>query len=189
VSVLKTLEKSKDYCSTVLGRSRAVYLRLRGAKIARKAFVGPRCYISRPWNFFAGRRLKIESDTTVKIVSEAARCVFGDYVFIGKGAVFDVLEEITIGSHVLIAPGAVLVDHDHQISADKRIDEQPCESAAIVIGDDVWIGANTVILRGVRIGAGAVIAAGAVVNEDVESMSIVGGVPAKLLGYRQHTDE
>ena len=54
-----------------------------------------------------------------------------------------------------------------------------------VIGNDVWIGANCVITAGVRIGTGAVIAAGAVVTKDVEPNSIVGGVPAKIIRYRK----
>jgi acetyltransferase-like isoleucine patch superfamily enzyme len=53
-----------------------------------------------------------------------------------------------------------------------------------VIGNDVWIGANAVILRGVTIGDGAVVAAGAVVNKDVPAYAIVGGVPAKVIKYR-----
>ena len=54
----------------------------------------------------------------------------------------------------------------------------------VVIGNDVWIGANAIILPGVKIGDGAIIAAGAVVSKDVEEYSIVGGVPAKLIRYR-----
>jgi len=54
----------------------------------------------------------------------------------------------------------------------------------VLIEDDVWIGCNAVVLRGVKIGKGAVIAAGCVVTKDVAPYTIVGGVPAKLLGYR-----
>jgi acetyltransferase-like isoleucine patch superfamily enzyme len=54
----------------------------------------------------------------------------------------------------------------------------------ITIGRDVWLGANSVVLAGVTIGDGAVIAAGAVVNRDVPAGSIVGGVPARVLSWR-----
>lgn len=54
----------------------------------------------------------------------------------------------------------------------------------VTIGNDVWIGANVVILQGVHIGDGAIIAAGAVVTKDVDDYAIVGGVPAKLIRYR-----
>ena len=58
------------------------------------------------------------------------------------------------------------------------------EKKKVVIGDDVWIGANAVILPGVTIGEGSVIAAGSIVNKDVEPFSIVGGVPAKVIKMR-----
>lgn len=59
-----------------------------------------------------------------------------------------------------------------------------CSKGNITVGDDVWIGANAIILSGVQIGQGAVVAAGAVVNKDVPPYAIVGGVPAKVIKYR-----
>jgi galactoside O-acetyltransferase len=61
---------------------------------------------------------------------------------------------------------------------------QGCESAPVVIEDDVWLGANAVVLPGIRIGKGAIVGAGAVVTHDVEAMSIVAGVPARPIGKR-----
>ena len=55
----------------------------------------------------------------------------------------------------------------------------------IIIENDVWIGCSSQILAGVKIGEGAIIAAGSLVNKDVESYSIVGGVPAKLISFRK----
>lgn len=70
------------------------------------------------------------------------------------------------------------------IVADARAKKVNTAKTAPVIGHDVWIGAKATILRGVKIGHGAVIAAGAVVNKDVEPYSIVGGIPAKHIRYR-----
>lgn len=64
------------------------------------------------------------------------------------------------------------------------IREQGEEERPVVVGDDVWIGANVVILPGVEIKRGAVIAAGAVVTKDVGELEIVGGVPARVIGRR-----
>ncbi|WP_417171784.1 DapH/DapD/GlmU-related protein, partial [Alistipes putredinis] len=62
--------------------------------------------------------------------------------------------------------------------------EQDCYDASILVEDDVWIGHGATILAGVRIGQGAIVAAGAVVNKDVPPYAIVGGVPAKILKFR-----
>ena len=66
--------------------------------------------------------------------------------------------------------------------------EQDYMDAPIVVEDDVWVGGGSIILSGVTIGKGAVIAAGAVVNKDVPPYAIVGGVPAKVLKYRDGAD-
>lgn len=60
----------------------------------------------------------------------------------------------------------------------------PCNDKDVVLMGDNWIGSNVVILKGVTIGRGAVVASGAVVNKDVPEFSIVGGIPAKVIGSR-----
>jgi acetyltransferase-like isoleucine patch superfamily enzyme len=65
-----------------------------------------------------------------------------------------------------------------------RINEQPCSVKPVKIGKDVWLGANVAVLTGVEIGDGAVVGANAVVTSDVPCMSIVAGVPARILRYR-----
>jgi len=86
---------------------------------------------------------------------------------------------------VRIASHASLVGFNHGFDDPAvPIHTQKHESLGITIEDDVWIGANAVVLDGVRVGRGAVIAAGAVVSRDVPPLAIVGGVPAKLVRYR-----
>ncbi len=72
-----------------------------------------------------------------------------------------------------------MVDHDHDTVNGGFV------SAPIKIGDNVWIGANSVILKGVTIGNNAIIAAGSIVTKDVPANAIVGGCPAKVIRYKE----
>lgn len=93
---------------------------------------------------------------------------------------------IIIGSNVLIGPNCVLRAADHIFSSkDIPIRRQGHRSGTITIEDNVWIGSNCVITSDVTIGTGAVIAAGAVVTKDVPAFAIVGGVPAKIIKFRE----
>ncbi|MEM9420109.1 MAG: acyltransferase [Planctomycetota bacterium] len=94
--------------------------------------------------------------------------------------------EVAIGDGVRIASYAQIVAFNHGIDdLTKPIHEQPIITKGITIGDDVWIGANAVVLDGVNIGSHAIVAAGAVVTKDVPEWAIVGGNPAKLIRSRQ----
>ncbi len=87
---------------------------------------------------------------------------------------------ITIGDRVRISTGAKIIGTG--LNAELVIGEsRQHHSAPIHIANDVWVGANSVITQGVTIGEGAIIAAGSVVNKDVQAMTIVGGVPAKVI--------
>lgn len=93
--------------------------------------------------------------------------------------------KVTIGNGVRIASHVSIVGFNHGFDdIETPIHRQPLTSLGIEIGDDVWIGANAVVLDGVKIGRGAVVAAGAVVAKDVPAMAIAGGVPARVLRYR-----
>jgi galactoside O-acetyltransferase len=94
---------------------------------------------------------------------------------------------ITIGDNVMIGPNVVLRSNDHVFKRpDMPINEQGMTDGWIVIGNDVWIASNAVILQDVSIGDGAVVAAGAVVTKSVAPYSIVGGVPARIIGMRRN---
>lgn len=140
--------------------------------------------VLRPWGLRAGIHFTVEADVSIKLAGNAAHCHVGDFTFIGRGTTVDVLESVTIGSHTVIAPDCFITDHNHGITADRRIDQQQCPTAAVVIGDDVWLGTKAVVLAGVRIGSGAVIAAGSVVTRDVAPMTVVAGVPARFIRSR-----
>ena len=93
--------------------------------------------------------------------------------------------KIVIGDNVLVGPNVVFRSSNH-VTDDTHIPirTQGRLKGDIIIGNDVWIGSNCVILMGVRVGNGAVIAAGAIVNKDVAPFDIVGGVPAKKIKSR-----
>ena len=92
---------------------------------------------------------------------------------------------ITIGNHVRVAPRAVIVATNHRFTDPHQlIKNQGFDNANTTIGDDVWIGAHAMVLTGVTVGRGAVVAAGAVVTQDVADYAIVGGVPARIIGQR-----
>lgn len=121
----------------------------------------------------------------------------GDDVQIGEDARFICTRaKISIGDHVMLGPNVTMITGGHrmdlvgrymsEITDDEKSGE---EDRDITLLGDNWIGANTTILRGVTIGEGAVVAAGAVVTKDVPDYAIVGGVPAKVLKYRFTQEE
>lgn len=102
----------------------------------------------------------------------------GRDAFINAGCKFQDQGGIYLGDRVLVGQNVVLATLNHGMDPSRRGDLRP---APIRIGDDVWIGANAMVLPGVTIGDGAVVAAGAVVTRDVPAMTVVGGVPARVI--------
>ncbi len=97
---------------------------------------------------------------------------------------------IHIGNKVMIAPNCILVafDHDWRDLSVPMID-QPFVDAPVEIEDDVWIGANCTITKGVRLGEGCIVGAQSVVTKDVAPYAVVGGVPARVIGTRKPKQE
>lgn len=108
----------------------------------------------------------------------------GNHVFFNSGCNFQDQGGITIDDGVLIGHNVVLATLNHCMISEQRANLEP---APIHIGKNVWIGANAIVLPGVTIGDGAVIAAGAIVTKDVPANTIVGGVPAKKIGIYHKT--
>ena len=95
------------------------------------------------------------------------------------------LERIEIGNDCLFAGSVSIYDHDHKFDDPNiPIREQGYEMKRVSIGNNVWVGTNVLILKGVRIGDNAIVAAGAVVTKDVSANSIVGGIPSRLIRFR-----
>lgn len=119
----------------------------------------------------------------------------GEGSSIPKGSTFYCTEvPLTIGKKVIFGPSPTIITGDHRIDVIGKYimdshEKLPENDAPVVIEDDVWCGANVTILKGVIIGRGSVIAAGAVVTKSCPPYSIMGGVPAKVLKYRFTIDE
>lgn len=106
--------------------------------------------------------------------------IIGDYTRIGLHNT--IIGPVTIGNHVNLAQGITVTALNHNFAdPNKRIDEQGVSTTLVVIEDDIWIGANAVILPGVTIGHHSVVAAGTVVTKNVPPHSLVAGVPAKVI--------
>jgi len=117
------------------------------------------------------------------------RVFIGDDVSINRGSKFfpswwDKAAEIRIGNRVRIGPETCFFSAGHN-SEDIHLADV---AASIIIGNDVWIGGRAVILQGVTVGDGSIVAAGSVVTKDVPPFTMVGGVPAKILKKRELID-
>jgi len=119
----------------------------------------------------------------------------GDGSSIPKGSTFYCTEApLTIGKKVISGPHPTIITGDHRIDVIGKYimdsnEKLPENDAPVVIEDDVWCGANVTILKGVTIGRGSVVAAGAVVTKSFPPYSIIGGVPARLLKMRFTEEE
>lgn len=121
----------------------------------------------------------------------------GDGTSIPKGSTFYCTEApLTIGRKVIFGPNPTIITGDHRTDLIGKFiidvtvhDKLPENDAPVLIEDDVWCGANVTILKGVTIGRGSVVAAGAVVTISFPPYSIIGGVPAKLIKMRFSGDE
>lgn len=111
-------------------------------------------------------------------VSKGAVLELGNNSFI-NGVHISASQKIIIGKNVNMGPYSIIIDNDFHKVGDHFSDESMRNP--IIIEDDVWIAMNCMIMKGVCIGQGAVIAAGAVVTKDVPAFSVAGGVPAKVI--------
>ena len=146
-----------------LNAVKATFLRLNGATIGRRVTFYPYLWIEN------GRNLVIEDD-----------------VDLAMGVVIASPGGVRIGARTLVGYRTQIISMNHGIPGrDKRIFDSGHIKSPVNIGCDVWIGATVVILPGVTIGEGAVIGAGSVVTKDVPPFAIVGGVPAKLIRFRE----
>jgi len=117
--------------------------------------------------FYSGVRLEIGKDAELRI---------GKGTYLNRNTLVVARSNVTIGEECRIAWDVVIMDSDQHPVPGKEMQHKP-----VVIGDRVWIGCRVIVLKGVRIGDRAVIAAGSVVTKDVPAYAVVGGVPARVI--------
>ncbi len=141
---------------------RYAFYKLLCKKIEPFPFIFPGAFIQHSYGLEAGRNLNVNR---------------GVHIYARGG--------IRLGDYVLIGPNVVITSSQHRYDTkDIPILFQGHQKKQVVIGNDVWIGANAVILPGVTIGDGTIIGAGSVVTNNTEPYSIVGGAPARKIGER-----
>jgi acetyltransferase-like isoleucine patch superfamily enzyme len=145
----------------------------------------------------AGCSLTIGSESNVEAAivfeKDSARISIGSRTHVGGGTVLAAACNIEIGDDVLVAFGALIMDHNsHSLSFRERRDDvrewiqgrkdwTRVQIESVRISDKAWIGARAIILKGVTVGEGAIVAAGSVVTRDVPPWSIAGGNPARVI--------
>lgn len=113
------------------------------------------------------------------------KIIIGNDALLVRNATIVAMKKIIIGNYCMLAENVTIRDQDHALSdLSKPIKSQGFIINPVVLEDDVWVGAGTTILRGVRIGKGSVIGANSVVNIPIPPYSIAAGVPAKVIKRR-----
>ncbi len=106
-------------------------------------------------------------------VTENACMEIGSFTSVGDNNVIVAREKISIGNNVMIGPNVCIYDHNHIFKEDGIMRELGYETAPVTIEDNVWLAAGVIVLKGVTIGEGSVIAAGTLVNKDIPRNSVV----------------
>ncbi len=122
-----------------------------------------------------GRMSKIRSGTKIRVRKEG-KLIIGHNFGVSNNCVITAYEKIEIGNDVQFGPGVLVYDHDHDFRVPGGLLANRFKTAPIKIGNNVWIGANSIILRGTSIGDNCVIAAGSIVK---------GEIPANTMAYQK----
>jgi len=143
------------------------------------------CFIDAPGPGFVMLGNDVNLNRNVYVGGFGPALNIGDRTQLNRGVCVDGRGGVSIGTDVLIGPGAQLISYQHKFSdRNKTINTQGFSVAPIIVEDDVWIGANAVLVSGVTIGKGSVVGAGAVVTRSFPPYSIIAGVPARTIGTR-----
>ena len=164
---------------------RNTFFRVKGVKVGRRVSFFSSVKIERwPENVTLDDDVVVKSSAHLCACNSNASISVGSRSTIGFHTFVYASERIVIGKDCMVSSFVYIVDSEHGTGIGEPMNVQNQVTDPVSIGNDVWIGAHSVILKGVTIGDGAVIGAGSVVTRDVQSNTIVGGVPATRIGVR-----
>ncbi len=130
------------------------------------------------------------------VIAGAKNITMHKHSSIGPGStIYTTGAKLIIKQHVITGPNLTIITGDHKYIVGRWLDEiggkdkDPENDQDVIIEEDVWIGANVTILKGVIIGRSSIIAAGAVVTKDIPPFSIAGGVPAKAIRMKWNQED
>lgn len=151
--------------------------------------LGPRVELVGKVNIELGPRVSLLGNTYLNANGANGFIRIGENSHVDQFCVLYGQGGLTIGCDCAIAAGVIIYTQTNQYDFDAatKIVDQPVVYKPVTIGDDVWIGAGAIILPGVNVGDHAIIGAGSLVRKDIAAWSIVGGVPARLLGSRKRS--
>jgi acetyltransferase-like isoleucine patch superfamily enzyme len=167
-------------------KSAVLFLKLRGMQVGKDSTIA-KITCDWPNKLIIGDSCEVQDDVDFRIWhphSDNCLIKLGDNVFVGHACEFVCNSRITIGNNCLIASRTTFNDTGHEFSIKSTINKQPVTVKEIILEEDVWIGTSCVILQGVTIGKGAVIAAGSVVNRSIPCYEVWGGIPARFIKKR-----
>ena len=145
-----------------------------------RIFSNLRCFFLRSFLKGMGENTVVESNV---FWGDGRDIQLGNYVQVNEDAW---IRNVIIGNYCMIAPRVMILNFGHNTEGSGPMIFQGIRKYnQTIIEDDVWIGASAIIMPGVKIGTGSIVAAGAVVTKNVESYSIVGGNPARLIKMRR----
>jgi acetyltransferase-like isoleucine patch superfamily enzyme len=176
------------YLKKVSNCIRTFCLKLAGMKVAEGTYLPKGTKVTWPHQVKLGNNCKLEHSIYFHfdgIYSEGPSICIGNNVFIGNNTEFNITDKIYVGDYCLIGAGSRFIDHNHGTAKEHLMRGQKAPKQEIIIEEDVWLGCNVVVLMGIKIGKGAIVAAGAIVNKNIPSYEIWGGVPAKKIGERK----
>jgi acetyltransferase-like isoleucine patch superfamily enzyme len=184
---MKILARLVAICQGVKSRWRNLYYRMLGVKL--QGYVWLR-HIEIPRNYqeielAAG--VSLDRGVVLLCSGPATGSVkihIGAGTYINRNTMLDATQRLEIGNQCAIGPGCYLTDHDHGMDPALPPLDQPMISSPTRLEHEVWLGARVIVLKGVTIGARAVVGAGSVVTKDIPADAVAVGVPARVVRYR-----